>query len=32
MIHGQDGEAAEAWEKFQYQPTSGEPQQKGRVQ
>jgi hypothetical protein len=32
MIHGQDDAAAEAWEKFQKQPTGGEPQQKGRVQ
>ena len=32
MIHGQDDEAARKWEKFQNQPTGGEPQQKARVQ
>jgi integrase len=32
MIHGQDDEAARKWEEFQNRPTSGEPQQKGRVQ
>jgi integrase len=32
MIHGQDDAAAEAWERFQNQPTGVEPQQKGRVQ
>jgi hypothetical protein len=32
MIHGQDDATAEAWEKFQNQPTAEEPQQKGRVQ
>jgi hypothetical protein len=32
MTHGQDDEAAEAWEKFQNQGTGVAPQQKGRVQ
>jgi hypothetical protein len=32
MIHGQEDAEAEAWEKFQNQTASGEPQQKGRVQ
>jgi integrase len=32
MIDGQDKAAAEAWEKFQNQPTGGEPPLRGRVQ